>query len=208
MACLERHAIPVSEEDLAVAFARAGVLEGHAREAEDPGEVSAERACGHRAVADDFVDAARIEPRRAGPGVELPPLRHRHFEPHAIGELELQRIAMGNSAGGGTASRGVARLSRLQIAAVDGLHADVLFQIVGHGAESCARAFQNSPRIGRRLATAQDCGRQQDRESKAPPLNSIATARQPLPYSRGPDGLVDTTGLRIRAASVRERSFA
>src|ERR1039458_9407698 len=38
--------------------------------------------------------------------------------------------------------------------------------------------------------------------------NCHSAAKQPLPYGRGSDGFVETTRLGIRAATVRERSYA
>ena len=134
-------------------------MEHDSRTIEDGRQIAAKSAGRYGAVADQFVDVARIETGSAGPGMQFAPLRYGHLQAYAIGGFELPRI--GRAAGrrvlaaNRRRSRPRGRIPRrhaLVVAAVHGFDADVLLQVVGGCLEPGAGLLQNTAGIARSLA--------------------------------------------------------
>ena len=119
-------------------------MEGGRGLVEDAGEVGAESAGGDRAVADELVDVARVEPGGAGPGVQFASVGHGHLEPGAIGGFELPRAAGGGLAAGRRSRTG---RKRPVVAAIQGFDTDEVVETAGHRAEPGARLLQHGAGI-------------------------------------------------------------
>src|SRR3954453_14495886 len=95
-----RYAVSILEDGFAIGESLAVVLKCDARFAEYAGEMTAERTRGHRAITDQFIDVARVEPGGPGPGVQFTALRHRHLQAHPVGRFKSKRIPGEGAAGG------------------------------------------------------------------------------------------------------------
>ena len=172
VAGVQGYTILILEHSLAVGDVLALVLECDARFAEQAGEMAAERTRRHRAIADQFIDVARIEAGGAGPGVQFAALRYSHLEAHAIGGFELKRIVGAALPAGCIAAGRLALGPRrsftwhhaLIVAAVHGFDAHVLLEIVGHRLKPRARLLQHDVGIVRGLALGYGDGNKQEGE--------------------------------------------
>src|SRR5260370_33106960 len=135
--------------------------------------MAAESTGGHRAIADEFIDVAGVEPGGAGPGVQFAALRYGHLEAHAVGGFELKRITRDSAAGGCIAAdrlplgphRSFAWHDALVVAAIHRFDAYVLLEGLGPCLKARARLVQYDVGIVRGLAMDYGDGNKEEGKS-------------------------------------------